>query len=158
MELKTLEKILDYLPVVVATGDRYGWMGSQGLPIPKTVISDIRLFFDKLLSKISIKDIPEIEDILPNMAGGVILLWETDIDPIKYIYDSFEITFYGDESISYKSNLESIGVSTRNAIELSEGIDSDILQNLSFFKRKQDEQREIQKSTALKPATNKCLQ
>jgi hypothetical protein len=158
MDLKTLEKILDYLPVIVGTCDRYGWLGGQGSPVPKSAIPDTRLFFDMLATKISLKEIPDLEDVNGSVYGGISLLWETELDPIKYTFDSFEIILYGDGQINYTANLESIGIYTRGGLILSEGLDPEIIQSIKFFKRKQNEQREIQKSSAPKSFANECMQ
>ena len=148
MDRKELDKLFNYLPVIVATCDRYGWLGGKGSPIDPGSIIETREFFEYLSGIIPLNDIPELEDVIGDPAGAITLLWETPVDPVHVTYDSFAISLFGNGEINYKGKLESIGTEIWGSTPLEKDLNSDIIEHILFFQRKQDEQRKVQKPTA----------
>ena len=138
MERKNLQKILSYLPVIVATCDCYGWCGGRGAPVPQSAVSETKLFFDYLQSFIPLKDIPDLEGVEGDIDGGVLLLWESEVDPVEVTYDSFAVTVFGDQTIAYTGRLETLGVEIHDRIPLEPELTTEILQYIRFFSRPTD--------------------
>jgi hypothetical protein len=147
MDYKELEKLYDYLPVIVTTCDRYGWCGGRGAPVPKEAIPEVREFFEYLNGHIPIDEVPELEEVTGDVNGAIMLLWDAPVDPVTVTYDSFYVSFNGEGIVNFGSELESLDTKTEGMAPLKPELCSDIIEHLRFFQRKHDEQREIQKST-----------
>lgn len=148
MDKKTLEKLFNYLPVIEETHGRYGWNGMHSTPVTRRACVQVRTFFEYLQSLIPLNEIPELEEIYGDKYGKINLVWETNVDPEKMTYDNFTIDIQGDDTVGYTSKLESISTETSREIDLQPELCEEIIEHLRFFKRKQDEQRQVQKSTA----------
>lgn len=157
MERKELDKLFDYLPIIVATCDRYGWCGGYGVPVSSLAIPEVRTFLEYLQGHIALSNIPNLEDIMGDTDGGITLLWETEVDPVKVTYDSFYISLRGEGLIHYRGELQSIGTDVWGETPLEPELNRDILEHIRFFQRKQNEQAEIQKSTAPKSNFDECM-
>lgn len=158
MEKKDLEKILNYLPVIKTLCDNYGWDGKHGWPVTQEGIAEVRKFFDYLQNHIDIKSIPEPYEIMGSPLGGVSIVWDTEIDPVKVTYDTFEVMLTGEDVITYKGDIESLGVKLRGGEDLQPALNPDIIEYIRFFKRKEDEQnesRQVQKPATSKSTANK---
>lgn len=143
MEKKTLEKILQYLPVIQTTCNRHGWDGGYADSIPEGCVTDVRRFFDMLQTKIPIAEIPDPSDVFGDRLGCITLLWETELDPEEVTYDTFEVNLFGDNTAGYSSKLESIKSEKYGAFNLdSEEVDDDLIQHIKLFAReKKDDQK-----------------
>lgn len=141
MERKKLDRLLNYLPVIVATCDRYGWCGGKGVPISSRAVPEVREFFEILQAHIPLKEVPGLEDVMGDLDGGITLLWETEVDPRNVTYDSFYVNLKGNKIIEYKGNLESIGTEVWGEIALEAELHPDIIEHIRFFQRKQEEKK-----------------
>jgi len=157
MDRKDLEKLLNHLPIIVSTCDRYGWCGGRGVSIDPAVIPEIRLFFEYIQNFIPLADLPELEDTMGMPHGEITLLWETDVDPVTVTYDTFHIGFSGTGEMNYYGKLESIGTEIHGIVPLEAELDSDIIEHIKFFQRKQNEQQKIPESTTPELNTYECL-
>jgi len=158
MEKKALNKILDYLHVIQTTCDRYGWDGARGAPIEREAIADSRRFFDYLRAHIPLKETPELEDVIGNPNGAITFLWETKIDPVKVSYDTFQIDIMGNDTVTYKAELESLNTKVYGEVPLEPELCQSIMEHIKFFRRLQNEKQQVQKPTAPEPSTDEQVQ
>jgi len=139
MEKKILEKIYSYLPIIQTTCNRYGWDGRNGSPIEREAVTEFRIFMDYLQQLIPLSDIPNPADVFGDPLGAITILWDEQIDPETYKYDSFEINIRGDGLVTYSSTLESIGIEKFSGCTLEPQLDQYILEYVKFFKGKENE-------------------
>jgi len=134
MDSQTLEKIYNYLPVLVTTCDRHGWDGNYGDPVPLESIPDIRSFFTLLQAQLPLIKMPCPSETFGDSIGAITILWDTELSTKDMGHDSFSISFSGDGLYSYFAQLESLGVEERGQYKLNESINPKVVEYVKFFK------------------------
>lgn len=134
MDNQTLEKMYNYLPVIVSTCDRHGWDGNYGDAIPSGSIQDIRIFFTLLQSQIALAKIPCPAETIGDSIGAITILWDIELSSKNSKYDSFSVSFSGDGRFSYFAELESLSVKERGECDLNEDISLEVIEYIKFFK------------------------
>lgn len=133
MDQKEINKILDYLPVIVGTCDRYGWLGGNGVPVEPSAVTGARRLFKCLTSELAMEDIPSPEDVEAGIEGGINIIWETELDPNTCEYDYFYIDIRTDELVFWKSKFDSLGTEESGMIDLNKPLGMHVLKYLRYF-------------------------